>query len=75
MILLTVTDPKRKLKKLIAAITVLLMLGLLLPMLLQRATHTAVDAEQGRDDAITVNGEVWPLESYYLPEVEVMLQQ
>ena len=75
MILLTVTDPKRKLKKLMAAVTVLLLLGLLLPTLLHRATHTVADAGQGSDDAITVNGEVWPLESYYIPEVEVMLQQ
>ena len=53
----------------------LLMLALMLPMFLHRTTHTAADAGQGREDAITVNGEVWPLESYYMPEVEVMLQQ
>ena len=79
MILVTVTDPKRKLRKLVVALALLLMLTLLVPMLWHRTVSTAAEAEQGSEpqlnEPIRVDGQVWQLESFYLPEIEQMRVQ
>jgi len=79
MILVTVTDPKRKLRKLVVALALLLMLTLLVPMLWHQTVSTAAEAEQRSEpqlnEPIRVDGQVWQLESFYLPEIEQMRVQ
>ena len=75
MILVTVTAPKRKLRMLIIALAVLVLVALMLPMLMHRSAGAAAEQVAEERIAITVNGEIWPLESYYMPDIELMRVQ